>query len=45
MQVSLVGIGMGNTKLITEEAAERIKGADLLFGAKDCWMRCRRNGM
>ena len=34
MQVSLVGIGMGNTKLITEEAAERIKGADLLFGAK-----------
>ena len=25
---------MGNTKLITEEAAERIKGADLLFGAK-----------
>ena len=34
MQVSLVGIGMGNTKLITEEAAECIKGADLLFGAK-----------
>ena len=34
MQVSLVGIGMGNTKLITEEAAERIKGADLLFGGK-----------
>ena len=34
MQVSLVGIGMGNTKLVTEEAAECIKGADLLFGAK-----------
>lgn len=34
MQVSLVGIGMGNTKLITEEVAERIRSADLLFGAK-----------
>lgn len=34
MQIALVGMGMGNHALLTKEADQRIKEADLIFGAE-----------
>ncbi|MCQ2240063.1 precorrin-6A reductase [Treponema sp.] len=34
MTVDLIGIGMGNMKTMTVEAAEKIKNADCIFGAE-----------
>lgn len=41
-QVTLIGIGMGTAEGMTVEAAEEIRKADLLIGARRCWTLYRR---
>lgn len=34
MNIFIVGVGMGDTKYLTEIAEEKIKNADIIIGAK-----------
>lgn len=43
-EISLVGIGMGNTDSLTKEAEKTIQEADLLIGASRMIAACEKNG-
>ena len=43
-EISLVGIGMGNTDSLTKEAEKTIQEADLLIGASRMVAACEKNG-